>query len=181
MTTGLEGEDDMVTAPDALHLSPDTLHYAGALMAQDYGSIRLSVPVIDIADVGVADAAGDDANQDLVVPGAFHREGFRLHGAASAAQNGCPDLLNVRIGWTGHGVPPFPALERLRLKPGLFRYPAGERFCVISSAPLWSVCRVALDCIPEKINPASRFEKWGSRYPFHGLLLLEGWKVMLVG
>jgi len=32
-----------------------------------------------------------------------------------------------------------------------------------------------------KINPTSRSEKWGSKNPVHGLLLLEGWKVMLVG
>ncbi len=121
MAAGLEGEHDVVTVPDALHLCPDTLHDAGALMAQDHGSIRIFVPVIDIADVGVADAAGDDAHQRLVVPRAFHLEGFRLHGAAPAAQNGCPDLLNVRIGWAGHGVPPFPALERLSSKPGILQ------------------------------------------------------------
>jgi hypothetical protein len=43
-----------------------------------------------------------------------------------------------------------------------------------------SACRVALVCTG-KINPASRNEKWGSKNPVHGLLLLEGWKVMLVG
>jgi len=29
-----------------------------------------------------------------------------------------------------------------------------------------------------KISPASRSEKWGSKNPVHGLLLLEGWEVV---
>jgi hypothetical protein len=107
MAAGLEGKDDMVAALDFSHRFPDTLHDAGALMAQDHGPIRLFVPVIDVADIRVADAAGDDAHEHLVVSRAFHLEGFRLQGAAPAAQNGCPDFLNVRIGWAGHGFPPL--------------------------------------------------------------------------
>jgi hypothetical protein len=98
MAAGLEGKDDVVTAQDAFHRFPDTLHDAGALMAQDHRPIRLFVPVIDVADIGVADAAGDDAHQHFIVPRALHLEEFTLQGAAPLTQNGCMNPLHVRIG-----------------------------------------------------------------------------------
>jgi hypothetical protein len=104
------------------------------------------------------------------MPRAFHLEGFRLQGASPAAQNGCPDLLNVRIGWAGHGVP--PQCNRVlgigywenttgviaRAKPVAiydflaiaFVFLSQDVFGLINSLFRWSVYRVALDCTREK-------------------------------
>ncbi len=94
---GLVGKNDVIASPDALHLLADLFHYAGALVTQHQRPFRSVIPFVDVADVGMADAAGDDADQYLVLPRAFHFEGFDLQGAAPSAQDGRPDLLHVHL------------------------------------------------------------------------------------
>ena len=57
---GLVGQYDVIAAPEAFHVLPYPLDDARALMAQDQRPLRCIVPFVDIADIGVADAACGD-------------------------------------------------------------------------------------------------------------------------
>ena len=78
-------------APDAL---ADLGHHPGAFMAQNH---RRPVPVVNKTDVGMADARGDDPDQDFVVARPFQFEGFDLQGTAAGAQHRRLDWLD----WCG--------------------------------------------------------------------------------
>ena len=94
---GLVGKDDVIAAPEAFHILPGPLDDARALMAQDQRPLRCIVPLVDIADVGVADAACRDTHQDLVIPRTLHLEGLDRQGAAPVAQDGRLDRLGLFI------------------------------------------------------------------------------------
>ena len=87
----------MIARHDAFHASPDRLHDARALVAQDdrFGG---AVPVVDESDIGVADARGDEPDEDFVGARALHLEGLDLQRAAPLAQNGRPNLVRRNVG-----------------------------------------------------------------------------------
>ena len=99
---GLIGEHDMVSAFDTLHVLARSLHHARALMAQDNGPISLRPAVAEV-NIGMADARGDEAHQDFIIPRAFQLEGFDPQGASSLAQDGRFNLAHSHVGIAGHG------------------------------------------------------------------------------
>src|SRR5208337_1233865 len=78
---GLVGEHDMSAARDTLHPLADLFHYTRALMTQHHRGVG-RVPVVAEIYIGVADARGDNAHQDLVVSRTFQFERLDLQGAA---------------------------------------------------------------------------------------------------
>ena len=97
----LIGEHDMIPAPDTLHAFARTFYHARTLMTQYHGIVGLHPAVAKIY-IGVADAGGDEAHQDFILPRTFHFEGFDLQGAAFLAQDGRPDLVRFRVGMMLH-------------------------------------------------------------------------------
>ena len=57
----------MVAFLQALDSATDPLNYAGALVAQDHGTIGF-IPAVAEANVGMTNARGHDANKNLLVP-----------------------------------------------------------------------------------------------------------------
>jgi hypothetical protein len=62
----------------------------------------------------MADAGGNKAYQDFVIPRPFQLKGFDLQGAAFSAQNGRLNLANLNIGIMFHRTAPLPRLFMLR-------------------------------------------------------------------
>ena len=77
----------MIPAFDTLHVLARPLYHARALMPQHHGTVGLGPAVTEIY-IGMADARGDEAHQDFILPRAFHPEGFDLQGATLRAQDG---------------------------------------------------------------------------------------------
>jgi hypothetical protein len=103
VTARLVREQDMIAPLDSLHASTHLLYHSCTFMTQHYCVVR-RIPVVAEVDIGTADARGDKAHQDFVVPWPFHLKGFYLQGAAFLAQNGCLYLVcfhvRVRIHFT---------------------------------------------------------------------------------
>jgi len=96
----------MISGIDTLYIPADHFHHARTLMAQHHRAVRI-VPVIEEADIGMADARGDDTHQDFVIPRTFHLEGFDLQGPALPAQNSRLNLVYVHIRMMYQGLSPF--------------------------------------------------------------------------
>ena len=70
----------MIAARDTFHLLADVFHYSRSLMTQhDRGVGR--VPVVADVYIGMTDARGDNAHQNLILSRTFQFEGFDLQRA----------------------------------------------------------------------------------------------------
>jgi len=96
VATGLVGEDDMIATLGSFDASTDPAYYARTLMTQHHRSVGL-VPVVAEVNVGMADARGDQAHQDLVLSGTFHLDRFDLQRAALLAQNSRPYSMYFHV------------------------------------------------------------------------------------
>jgi len=102
MAAGIEAHHHRVARRDLGHRAADGMDHARTLMPQD-DRLRDRKGLVAHRDVGVADARGDQANQDLVVPNIFqvelldrHRRVRRPHHRGKNLHHVC---LLSRLGW----------------------------------------------------------------------------------
>jgi hypothetical protein len=88
LTAGLIGEHDMVSDLHAFHASTEPLNHAGPFVAQDRRADPAGVAEVN---VGVADATGHQAYEDLVLAGTFHFKLFDPEWTTRLAQHGGAD------------------------------------------------------------------------------------------
>jgi hypothetical protein len=88
LTSGLVGEHDMVFNSHAFHAFTESLNHAGPFMAQDRRADPAGVAEVN---VGMADATGHQAHEDLVLAGTFHFKLFDPERATWLAQHGGAD------------------------------------------------------------------------------------------
>jgi hypothetical protein len=70
----------------------------------------------------MADARGDEAYQDFIIPWTFHLKGFDLQGAAFFAQNSRLNPVNLRVGMTIHrSAPLLPTVCAVKAYPSTKR------------------------------------------------------------
>jgi hypothetical protein len=87
-TAGLVGEHDMVSDAHAFHGFTESFNHAGPFMAQDCRADPAGVPEVN---VGMADATGHQAHEDLVLAGTFHIKLFDPEWTSRLAQHGGAD------------------------------------------------------------------------------------------
>ena len=92
----------MIPALYALHVLAHPFNHARPLMTQHH-CLAGFVPVVAEVYIGMADARGDEAHQDFVVPRTFQFEGFDLQGAAFLAQDGRLNSGCFDVGRMIHG------------------------------------------------------------------------------
>jgi len=102
----LIGEHDMIAVLDTLHALAPPLDHARTLMTQHHGIVGLH-PAVAKVYIGMADARGDEAHQDFVLPRAFQLEGFDLQGAPFLAQDGRLNLVHFHVGMIIHPLAPL--------------------------------------------------------------------------
>ena len=100
-----EGQDDAVARADARDTRPDRLHDAAAFVAEHDRQGQREVAATD-SKVGVTDARGNQAYQDLVDTGIFELQRLDGEGVLAFAQDGGVDLHGsprwsgrARVGW----------------------------------------------------------------------------------
>jgi len=109
---GLVGQNHVIAPPEAPDRIAHPLHDACTLMAENERPVGILVPVIDVADIGVADAGCDDAHEHFVFPRAFHLEGLERQRSAPFPKDGGADGQGVGAGSVGHGVFLLRQLQR---------------------------------------------------------------------
>jgi hypothetical protein len=86
----------MIASFDTLHILAYPFYHARPLMTQHHCTVSL-VPVVAEVYIGTADARGDEANQDFIVPWTLHLYGLDLQRAAFLAQNGRLNLAHFPV------------------------------------------------------------------------------------
>src|SRR5450631_4901771 len=90
-STGVEGHADAISDGATAHGVANPLHDAGPLVPEDRGK-RHGIPLVAHDQVGVADAGGDHADQDLVRSEVSDVELLEGEGCALSLRDGCGDL-----------------------------------------------------------------------------------------
>ena len=120
-TARLIGEHDVIPGLDTLHPLAYLFDDARPFMAQHHCTIRL-IPVVAEVYIRTADARGDEADQDFVVPWPLHLEGFDFQRAAFLAQYGRLNRVHMPVGILAHRSSPLPSHRAIgRLVPELNR------------------------------------------------------------
>ena len=91
MAAGIEGHHHMVTGHELGDARPGLLHDAGSFMAK-HDRLGNRQMLVAHDDVGVADAGGDDADQDFACTRLLEVEGLERKGRAGATRHGGTDL-----------------------------------------------------------------------------------------
>ena len=93
----------MVAGLESLHRLADSFHHAGAFVPQHD---RAGTAALAEINVGMANPAGHQAHQHLVIARTFHFQALDLQRAARRPQNGGSDR-NEGLVWLFHAFAPI--------------------------------------------------------------------------